>query len=180
MPTQQAQAHRKDITHATHPNPHHHPVRHLDHRSDMSVTITLGDEYADHIRSLAADESRPVAFHVYWQVANTIGNLIDQSRAALASAPIDGSGAHGVEETCTCGAFAIDDSEEFEIGRTIHRHRPNTCSPSIRCECCGHGTEHYPDCRYHAGNVARTPLDKRYSNDIPVYSPTRTAYGWVK
>ena len=117
----------------------------------MPVTITLPDEFADqfigHVEALGS----PGPGCAVCQVAG----LIEKARAALATAPVDGSGAHGVEDEpvlhfCTCKQIDrnYDSRQPIVWNGVQHRYdgRPCHVIAPTRCGGCGHHDDHYPSC----------------------------------
>lgn len=116
----------------------------------MPVTITIPDEFADqfigHVEALGS----PGPGCAVCQVAG----LIEKARAALATAPVDGSGAHGVEEFDWSEPIAVIDTKTGVV-RTGDRitaadramARAAYYDIPTRCAGCGHAAaDHYPSC----------------------------------
>lgn len=126
----------------------------------MPVTITLSDDLAERIERKSRWHQTPETCNcLFCQIVE----LIDQARAALATAPIEGSGAHGVDD-------------EPELDEIIDACREARKRVGARCPRCGRHDGHYDSCTYGAPTVNVVPAERPRA----IHAPTGGSYGWVK
>lgn len=119
----------------------------------MPITITLDDHRIQCLYS-AADSAANDGGAAAVRELDNILVVIEVAAAALATAPIEGSGAHGVDD-------------EPELDEIIDACREARKRVGARCPRCGRHDGHYDSCTYAPDNTFVTAIDRATGDPIP-------------